>query len=47
VNQTIWDGSVVCGANLTIRRVTFMNILPENSINFYPPYVSKISNNAD
>lgn len=47
VNQTIWDGSAVCSANLTIRRVTFMNILPEDSINFYPPYVSKMSNTAN
>lgn len=49
INQSLWDGSAVCGSNITIRKVTFMNIMPEYSINFYLSYsyVSSIPNDVN
>lgn len=43
LNQSSWDSAAVCGSNLTIRKVTFMNE-PNYRFLYYQPYLSRISN---
>lgn len=47
LNESLWDGTAVCGSNLTVRKVTFMNIIPVNYTNSYPPSVARIPNNIN
>lgn len=38
-NASTWDNVAVCNQNVTVRKVTFMNILPNVYANYFPPTV--------